>query len=84
MDNTDLKILIDDLVLNQNFLNYYELKSYLQKYDNNITGDDMEYYYSYYDNEFLKSFNCLSCDLLFPFEYFPSLIFSLKRLIILS
>ncbi|KAI5537450.1 hypothetical protein TVAGG3_0440870, partial [Trichomonas vaginalis G3] len=54
MDNTDLKILIDDLVLNQNFLNYYELKSYLQKHNNYITGDDMEYYYPYYKNEILK------------------------------
>ena len=54
MNNTDLKILIDDLVFNQNFLSYYELKSYLQKHNENITGDDMEYYYSYYDNEFLK------------------------------
>ena len=84
MNSVDLKILIDDLVFNQNFLSYYELKSYLQKHNENITDDDMEYYYSYYDNEFLKSFNCLSCDLLFPFEYFPSLMFSLKRLIILS
>ncbi|KAI5536493.1 hypothetical protein TVAGG3_0427140, partial [Trichomonas vaginalis G3] len=57
MDNTDLKNLIDDLVLNQNFLNYYELKSYLQKYDNSITGDDMDYYYPYYKNEILKYHN---------------------------
>ncbi|KAI5536233.1 hypothetical protein TVAGG3_0423480, partial [Trichomonas vaginalis G3] len=57
MDNTDLKILIDDLVFNQNFLDYYELKSYLQKYNNNITGDDMEYYYPYYKNEILKYHN---------------------------
>ncbi|KAI5519388.1 hypothetical protein TVAGG3_0534460, partial [Trichomonas vaginalis G3] len=54
MNNADLKNLIDDLVFNQNFLNYYELKSYLQKYDENITGDDMEYYYPYYKNEILK------------------------------
>ncbi|KAI5542362.1 integrase core domain containing protein family [Trichomonas vaginalis G3] len=54
MDNRDLKILIVDLVLNQNFLDYYDLKAYLQKYDNNITGDDMEYYYPYYKNEILK------------------------------
>ncbi|KAI5507500.1 integrase core domain containing protein family, partial [Trichomonas vaginalis G3] len=54
MNNTDLKILIDDLIFNQNFLSYCDLKAYLQDYDNNITGDDMEYYYSYYDNEFLK------------------------------
>ncbi|KAI5536901.1 integrase core domain containing protein family, partial [Trichomonas vaginalis G3] len=54
MDNADLENLIDDLVLNQNFLNYYELKSYLQKYNKNITGDDMDYYYSYYKNEILK------------------------------
>ncbi|KAI5534457.1 hypothetical protein TVAGG3_0397730, partial [Trichomonas vaginalis G3] len=54
MDNADLENLIDDLVLNQNFLNYYELKSYLQKHNNNITGDDMDYYYSYYKNEILK------------------------------
>ncbi|KAI5484079.1 integrase core domain containing protein family, partial [Trichomonas vaginalis G3] len=54
MNSVDLKNLIDDLVLNQNFLNYYELKSYLQKHDNNITGDDMDYYYSYYKNEVLK------------------------------
>ena len=53
MDNTDLKNLIYDLVLNQNFLTYYELKAYLQKYDENITGDDMDYY-SYYKNEILK------------------------------
>ncbi|KAI5552270.1 hypothetical protein TVAGG3_0225940, partial [Trichomonas vaginalis G3] len=57
MNNTDLKILIDDLVFNQNFLNYYDLKAYLQKYDNNITGDDMEYYYPYYKNEILKYHN---------------------------
>ncbi|KAI5498707.1 hypothetical protein TVAGG3_0832870 [Trichomonas vaginalis G3] len=54
MDNTDLKNLIDDLVLNQNFLDYYELKSYLQKYNENIMGDDMDYYYPYYKNEILK------------------------------
>ncbi|KAI5536249.1 hypothetical protein TVAGG3_0423740, partial [Trichomonas vaginalis G3] len=54
MDNADLENLIDDLVLNQNFLNYYELKSYLQKHNKNITGDDMDYYYSYYKNEILK------------------------------
>ncbi|KAI5510946.1 integrase core domain containing protein family [Trichomonas vaginalis G3] len=54
MNTIDLKILIDDLVLNQNFLDYYELKTYLQKYDNNITGDDMDYYYPYYENEILK------------------------------
>ncbi|KAI5542441.1 integrase core domain containing protein family [Trichomonas vaginalis G3] len=54
MDNVDLKILIDDLVFNQNFLTYYELKAYLQKYDENITGDDMDYYYPYYKNEILK------------------------------
>ncbi|KAI5517906.1 hypothetical protein TVAGG3_0512820, partial [Trichomonas vaginalis G3] len=54
MDNTDLKILIDDLVFNQNFLDYYDLKAYLQKYNKNITGDDMDYYYSYYKNEILK------------------------------
>ncbi|KAI5514156.1 hypothetical protein TVAGG3_0775720, partial [Trichomonas vaginalis G3] len=54
MDNTDLKNLIADLVLNQKFLNYYDLKAYLQKYNNNITGDDMEYYYPYYKNEILK------------------------------
>ncbi|KAI5484337.1 hypothetical protein TVAGG3_0909790, partial [Trichomonas vaginalis G3] len=54
MDNTDLKKLIYDLVLNQNFLDYYDLKAYLQKYDKNITGDDMEYYYPYYKNEILK------------------------------
>ncbi|KAI5520994.1 hypothetical protein TVAGG3_0558160, partial [Trichomonas vaginalis G3] len=57
MDNTDLKILIDDLVFNQNFLSYYDLKSYLQKHNNNITGDDMEYYYPYYKNEILKYHN---------------------------
>ncbi|KAI5543199.1 hypothetical protein TVAGG3_0080240, partial [Trichomonas vaginalis G3] len=57
MNNTDLKILIDDLVFNQNFLNYYDLKAYLQKYNNNITGDDMEYYYPYYKNEILKYHN---------------------------
>ncbi|KAI5496105.1 hypothetical protein TVAGG3_0795070, partial [Trichomonas vaginalis G3] len=54
MDNANLKNLIDDLIFNQNFLSYYDLKVYLQDYDNNITDDDMEYYYSYYDNEFLK------------------------------
>ncbi|KAI5490844.1 hypothetical protein TVAGG3_1001690, partial [Trichomonas vaginalis G3] len=54
MNNTDLKILIDDLVLNQKFLSYYDLKAYLQKYNKNITGDDMDYYYSYYKNEILK------------------------------
>ncbi|KAI5492676.1 integrase core domain containing protein family [Trichomonas vaginalis G3] len=54
MDNANLENLIDNLVLNQNFLNYYELKSYLQKHNNNITGDDMDYYYSYYKNEILK------------------------------
>ncbi|KAI5508841.1 integrase core domain containing protein family [Trichomonas vaginalis G3] len=54
MDNANLENLIDDLVLNQNFLNYYELKSYLQKHNKNITGDDMDYYYSYYKNEILK------------------------------
>ncbi|KAI5520147.1 hypothetical protein TVAGG3_0545490, partial [Trichomonas vaginalis G3] len=54
MNNVDLENLIDDLVLNQNFISYYELKIYLQKYDENITDDDMDYYYSYYDNEFLK------------------------------
>ncbi|KAI5552632.1 hypothetical protein TVAGG3_0231070, partial [Trichomonas vaginalis G3] len=57
MDNTNLKNLIADLVLNQKFLSYYELKSYLQKYNNNITGDDMEYYYPYYKNEILKYHN---------------------------
>ncbi|KAI5539019.1 hypothetical protein TVAGG3_0008040 [Trichomonas vaginalis G3] len=57
MNNTDLKILIADLVLNQKFLNYYDLKAYLQKYNNNITGDDMEYYYPYYKNEILKYHN---------------------------
>ncbi|KAI5553147.1 integrase core domain containing protein family [Trichomonas vaginalis G3] len=57
MNSVDLKNLIDDLVLNQNFLSYYELKSYLQKYNNNITGDDMEYYYPYYKNEILKYHN---------------------------
>ena len=84
MNNTDLKILIDDLIFNQNFLSYYDLKAYLQDYDNNITDDDIEYYYSYYDNEFLKSFNCLSCDLVFPFEYSLFLILSLILEIILS
>ncbi|KAI5552553.1 hypothetical protein TVAGG3_0229980, partial [Trichomonas vaginalis G3] len=54
MDNADLENLIDDLVLNQKILSYYELKSYLQKYNNNITGDDMGYYYPYYKNEILK------------------------------
>ncbi|KAI5483596.1 hypothetical protein TVAGG3_0899640 [Trichomonas vaginalis G3] len=54
MDNVDLEILIDDLVHYQNFLDYYELKSYLQKHNNNITGDDMGYYYRYYKNEILK------------------------------
>ncbi|KAI5519177.1 hypothetical protein TVAGG3_0531500 [Trichomonas vaginalis G3] len=54
MDNVDLKILIDDLVFNQNFLDYYDLKAYLQKHDKNITGDDMEYYYPYYKNGILK------------------------------
>ncbi|KAI5499781.1 integrase core domain containing protein family [Trichomonas vaginalis G3] len=54
MNSADLKILIYDLVLNQNFLTYYELKSYLQKYNKNITGDDMNYYYPYYKNEILK------------------------------
>ena len=49
MDNTDLKILIDDLVFNQNFLNYYELKSYLQKHNKNLTVDDMDYYYIFGD-----------------------------------
>ncbi|KAI5540328.1 hypothetical protein TVAGG3_0035110, partial [Trichomonas vaginalis G3] len=57
MDNSDLENLIDDLVLNQKFLSYYELKSYLQKYNNNITGDHMEYYYPYYKNEILKYHN---------------------------
>ncbi|KAI5483928.1 hypothetical protein TVAGG3_0904290, partial [Trichomonas vaginalis G3] len=57
MDNVDLEILIDDLVFNQNFLDYYDLKSYLQKHNNNITGDDMEYYYPYYKNEILKYHN---------------------------
>ena len=54
MDNVDLKILIDDLVFNQNFLTYYDLKAYLQKYDETITGDDMGEYYQYYKNEVLK------------------------------
>ncbi|KAI5534301.1 hypothetical protein TVAGG3_0395420, partial [Trichomonas vaginalis G3] len=54
MNSADLKNLIADLVLNQKFLSYYDLKAYLQKYDNNITGDDMEYYYPYYKNEILK------------------------------
>ncbi|KAI5550093.1 hypothetical protein TVAGG3_0192670, partial [Trichomonas vaginalis G3] len=54
MDNVDLEILIDDLVFNQNFLDYYDLKAYLQKHNNNITGDDMDYYYQYYKNEILK------------------------------
>ncbi|KAI5545623.1 integrase core domain containing protein family [Trichomonas vaginalis G3] len=54
MNSVDLKILIDDLVFNQNFLSYYELKSYLQKYDETITGDDMGEYYRYYKNEILK------------------------------
>ncbi|KAI5553198.1 integrase core domain containing protein family [Trichomonas vaginalis G3] len=57
MDNVDLEILIDNLVFNQNFLDYYDLKSYLQKHNNNITGDDMEYYYPYYKNEILKYHN---------------------------
>ncbi|KAI5538470.1 hypothetical protein TVAGG3_0456060, partial [Trichomonas vaginalis G3] len=57
MDNVDLENLIDDLVRDQNFLSYYDLKAYLQKYDENITDDDMDYYYSYYDNEFLKYHN---------------------------
>ena len=54
MDDVNLKRLIDDLVFNQNFLTYYDLKAYLQKYDNTITGDDMDYYYPYYKNEILK------------------------------
>ncbi|KAI5525075.1 integrase core domain-containing protein, partial [Trichomonas vaginalis G3] len=54
MDNTDLKNLIADLIFNQNFLDYYDLKAYLQKHNKNITGDDMEYYYPYYKNEILK------------------------------
>ena len=54
MNSVDLKILIDDLVFNQNFLSYYELKSYLQKYDETITGDDMGEYYRYYKNAVLK------------------------------
>ncbi|KAI5536081.1 integrase core domain containing protein family [Trichomonas vaginalis G3] len=57
MDNTDLKDLIADLVLNQKFLDYYGLKAYLQKHNNYITGDDMEYYYPYYKNEILKYHN---------------------------
>ncbi|KAI5507593.1 integrase core domain containing protein family [Trichomonas vaginalis G3] len=57
MNSVDLKNLIDVLVLNQNFLTYYDLKAYLQKYDNNITGDDMDYYYPYYKNEILKYHN---------------------------
>ncbi|KAI5535498.1 integrase core domain containing protein family [Trichomonas vaginalis G3] len=54
MDDVNLKRLIDDLVFNQNFLTYYDLKAYLQKYDNTITGDDMDYYYPYYENDILK------------------------------
>ncbi|KAI5501941.1 hypothetical protein TVAGG3_0879440, partial [Trichomonas vaginalis G3] len=54
MNSVDLKILIDDLVFNQNFLTYYDLKAYLQKHDKNITGDDMDEYYRYYKNEILK------------------------------
>ncbi|KAI5510962.1 integrase core domain containing protein family [Trichomonas vaginalis G3] len=54
MNDTDLKILIDNLIFNQNFLSYNDFKSYLQKHNENITDDDMEYYDSYYDNEFLK------------------------------
>ncbi|KAI5504564.1 integrase core domain containing protein family [Trichomonas vaginalis G3] len=54
MDDVYLKNLIYNLVFNQNFLSYCELKSYLQKHNNNITGDDMEYYYQYYKNEILK------------------------------
>ena len=54
MNNADLKNLIDDLVFNQNFLSYYDLKAYLQKHDENITGDDMDEYYRYYKNAVLK------------------------------
>ncbi|KAI5552254.1 hypothetical protein TVAGG3_0225640 [Trichomonas vaginalis G3] len=54
MDNVNLKNLIDDLVFNQNFLTYNDLKAYLQKYDNTITSDDMDYYYPYYENDISK------------------------------
>ncbi|KAI5512051.1 integrase core domain containing protein family [Trichomonas vaginalis G3] len=57
MDSVYLKRLIDDLIFNQNFLSYYDLKAYLQDYDNTITGDDMDYYFPYYNNEILKYHN---------------------------
>jgi len=47
----NIDVIMNNLAHTNPYLSYYDLKTTLQKYDQNITGDDMDEFYPKYTNE---------------------------------